>query len=109
MAGHGSNIPYPIVGQALDSGNLAFFREHSRRIKLSLRDAIVVCLMIADERPAELESASVKWIRRYAEEAKYQRREDYKLIVLAFEAMPLDPELTEGQLNALCAARGLSQ
>jgi hypothetical protein len=41
--------------------------------------------------------------------AQHQRREDYKLIVLAFEAMSLDPELTEGQLTALCAARGLDQ
>jgi hypothetical protein len=43
VAGDGSHIPYPIVRQALNSGNLAFIRDHSREIKLSLRDAITVC------------------------------------------------------------------
>jgi hypothetical protein len=109
VAGHSSNIAYPLVRNALDSGNLRYFRENSRNIKLSLRDAITVCLMIADQTPARFEAASVHWIQRYAAEARKQRRDDYRLIVLAFDSMMHDPELTEGQLTARCAARGLGQ
>jgi hypothetical protein len=97
------------VRNALDSGNLAFIRQNAAQIKLTLRDAVAVCGTIAEEEPDNLERALVRWIRRFAAEARDPQAGDYTAIVACFDAMPHDPDLAEYQLTELCAERGLSQ
>ena len=108
-AGHGDHIAYPLVRNALESGNLAYLRQNADRIRLTLRDAVAVCGMIADEEPDKLEQALDRWIRRFANEARNPQAQDYSAIVACFDAMQHDPELAEYQLTELCAERGIDQ
>ncbi len=110
MEGLGSpHIPYAQFQAMLRAGNLAFIRRNAERITMGLPDAAEVCCLIAEQDPASLEAASVQWIRRFAAEAAEQKRRDYGLIVQAFDAMMVQPELAAGQLVALCAARSLDR
>lgn len=101
------HIPYPRVQAAIRAGNLAFLRCHSAQINLSLRDAISVCVLIAEQEPSQLDPASVRWIKQWAARARGEQRDDYRLIVEAFDVLPVAPERACGELAALCAARGL--
>ena len=66
-----------------------------------------MCRLIAEQRPGKLEQASLRWIRRFAQEALNQQRGDYRLILDAFDRFQLAPERSASQLVSLCAARGL--
>lgn len=107
MAGVDAHIPYPRVQAAIVAGDLSFLRRHSAQITLSMRDAIRVCLLIADQQPAQLDAASVRWIKQWAARAREEPRSDYRLIVEAFDRLPIAPEQSAAELEALCAARSL--
>ena len=107
VSGNSAHIPYARLQAALHSGDLAFIRAHAPELTLSLVDGIEVCRLIAGQEPDQLEAASVRWIRRFAAEACDQRRNDYLLIVRAFDAMAAKDEPAAGPLAELCAKRGL--
>jgi hypothetical protein len=99
-----AHIPYARIEAAIRVGHLSFLLSHLQA--LGLREEVDLCRLLAEQRPDQLETASVRWIRRFATTARDQRREDYMLIVNAFDRLPLDPERSAGELKALCAARG---
>jgi hypothetical protein len=101
------HVPYARFQTALRAGDLLFIRRHADGLTLSLADEAEVCRLIASQDPARLEAASVRWIKRFALQAREERRSDYGLIVSSFDALTLEPALATGQLRALCAARGL--
>ncbi len=68
-----------------------------------------VCRLIAEQDPAGLEAASVRWIKRFAAEAFGETRGDYGLIVRTFDTMTFNPNLAAEQLVALCADRELDR
>jgi hypothetical protein len=103
------HIPYARFEAALRAGRLEFIQEHAHQFTLDLADEAEVCRLIAEQDPARLETASVQWIKQFAAKASGQRREDYKLILRAFDTMMVEPKLVAGQLRALCAARGLDR
>jgi hypothetical protein len=103
------HIPYARFEAALRTGDLAFIRRHADGLTLSLADEAEVCRLIAGQDPGRLEAASVRWIKRFAAQARDERRSDYGLIVSSFDALMLEPEVAAGQLRALCAARGLGR
>lgn len=107
VSDHRPHIPYARVQAALHADDLEFIRRHASELTLGLVDGIDVCRLIAEQDPCQLEVASVRWIRRFAAEAAEQRRDDYSVIVRAFDTMPAQPVLAAGQLAALCAARGV--
>jgi len=109
MSVRASHIPYPRVQAAIRAKDLAFLRRHAGRISLSLPDAISVCVLIAEQQPGQLDAASVRWIKQWAAAARGERREDYRLIVEAFDAMAARRDLAAEQLLTLCAARGLDR
>ncbi|MHB1539297.1 MAG: hypothetical protein ACYCUM_13065 [Solirubrobacteraceae bacterium] len=98
------HIPYPRIQAAIRAGQLSFLLAHADA--LGLPEEAELCRLIAQQRPHQLEPASVRWIRRFAATARGQRREDYATIVCAFDRLPLTPERSVGELKALCAARG---
>ena len=104
-----SHIPYARFQAALHAQDLAFIQRHSRQLTIGLNDAVEVCRLIAEQQPAQLEEASLHWIWRFAASASEQQRHDYELIVRAFDAFTIQPDLATGQLSALCAARGLDR
>jgi hypothetical protein len=99
------HIPYARIEAALRAGHLAFLLAHVD--SLSLGSEAEMCRLIAEQRPGRLEQASLRWIRRFANEAHGQRRGDYLLILQAFDQFLLAPERSASQLVSLCAARGL--
>lgn len=99
------HIPYARIEAAIRAGHLRFLQAHLDL--LGLRDEIELCRLIAQQRPDQLEAASVRWIRRFAAAARGQRREDYIIIVRAFDRLLLTPERSVGELRALCSARGV--
>ena len=99
------HIPYARIEAALRAGHLAFLLAHVD--SLSLGSEAEMCRLIAEQRPGKLEQASLRWIRRFANEAHGQRRGDYRLILQAFDQFPLAPERSASQLVSLCAARGV--
>jgi hypothetical protein len=103
------HIPYARFQAALRAGQLAFIRRHAGQLTLSLADEAEVCRLIAAQEPGQLEEASAGWIKRYAAEAKDQRRSDYLVILRAFDLLKVEPELAIGQLKALCTVRGLNR
>ena len=99
------HLPYARIEAAIRAGHLSFLTSHVDA--LGLREEIDLCRLLAERRPDQLEAASVRWIKRFATSAKGQRREDYILIVRAFDRLLLAPERSVGELKALCAARGV--
>jgi hypothetical protein len=85
----GEHIPYPRIEAAIRARHLSFLLRHIE--SLGLREEIELCRLIAEQRPEQLEAASVRWII---------------LIVRAFDRLLLAPERSVGELKALCAARG---
>lgn len=104
--GSGEHIPYARIEAAIKAGHLSFLLTHIDA--LGLREEIDLCRLLAERRPDQLEAASVRWIQRFAASARGQRREDYILIVRAFDRLLLAPERSVGELKALCSARGAS-
>lgn len=100
------HIPYPRIEAAIRAGHLSFLLAHVDA--LGLPEEAELCRLIAEQRPQQLEPASVRWIKRFAACARGQRREDYITIVRAFDRLSLAPERSVGELKALCAARGAS-
>jgi hypothetical protein len=103
MQADAAHIPYARIEAAIRGGHLSFLVSHIDSLRL--RDEIDLCRLIAEQRPDQLEGASVRWIKRFAARARGQRREDYILIVRAFDRLMLAPERSVGELKALCAAR----
>jgi hypothetical protein len=103
------HIPYAQFQAMLRAGNLGFIRRNYARITMGLPDEAEVCRLIAEQEPSSLEPASVRWIKRYAAEAVQEPRDDYGLIVRAFDSMAVQPDLAAEQLVALCAARRLDR
>jgi len=101
------HVPYAQFQAMLRAENLAFIRRHAGRITMGLPDEAEVCRLMAEQDPGALESASVRWIKRFAAEAVEEERRDYGLIVRAFDTMTAQPALAADQLVALCAARRL--
>ncbi|MDE3069788.1 MAG: hypothetical protein KGJ43_03575 [Acidobacteriota bacterium] len=102
-----SHIPYARVSAALEAGDLGFIVAHAEALSLGLAEAVEVCRLIATQTPARLDGAALRWIRRYAAEARAQRFADYGLIVESFAIFPETPAAAAGSLRTLCAARGL--
>jgi hypothetical protein len=101
------HIPFPRVRAALDADDLGFVVRHGDRINLGLSVAIEVLELYAQQAPDRLEAASLRWLQRYAAEAKGQRLEDYGRIVVALGALKTEPDYAAEDLLRLCEARGL--
>jgi hypothetical protein len=103
------HIPYARFEAALRTGNLRFIEEQRTALTLTLADEARVCRLIAEQKPAALEEASVRWIKRFARDARGERRSDYGVILRAFETLSSDPETGSGQLVALCTQMSLDR
>jgi hypothetical protein len=109
VSGSGPHIPYPRVRAALDAEDLGFVLDHGDRITLDLADAVEVLVMIAQQAPERLEAASLRWIHRYAAEARGQELQDYGHIVVGLNALASEPDFGVHELLRLCEQRGLGR
>jgi hypothetical protein len=102
-----AHIPYPRVRAALDAEDLGFVLDHGAQIRLGLAVAVEVLELFARQAPDRLEAACLRWLQRYASEARGQRLEDYGRIIVACNALTSEPEFATDELLRLCEERAL--
>jgi hypothetical protein len=88
---------------ALDRGDLEFIRAHAAALApISLPDGLRICLMLRDQGPARYEAAAVRWLGRFALEARDATLEDLRGVAKALDELPDHPEPAMEQLSRLC-------
>jgi hypothetical protein len=104
----GSNtIPYVIFRQALDSGDLARVRSLAADMpRINLQDALRICLLMRDH--DGYERAAVRWLGRFALEARAVAIEDVQAAAAALDALPERPDSAMERLAAVCAQCGVA-
>jgi hypothetical protein len=104
----GPHIPYPRVRAALDAHDLDFVLRHGDQMRLGLAVAVEVLELYAQQAPERLEAACLRWVQRYAAEARGQRLDDYGRIAVACSALRSEPDFGTDELVRLCEERELA-
>ena len=100
---------YARFRRALATGNETLVLAAARELpKIALADALHVCLVLRDGDPERYERAAVRWLGRFALEARGVTIAQMRCAAEAFELLPDQPDQAVGQLNYLCVARGVS-
>jgi hypothetical protein len=107
VTSHGN--PYPRFQRALKTGNLTLIRAAAAELpRIGLRDALEICLVMRDKKDHRFERAAVRWIARFALEARDVTLEAIQTAVAALNAMPDQPERAMATLGNLCAQYGVA-
>ena len=69
---------------------------------MRLTDALSVCLIVRDREPASFERAAVRWLIRFAQEARGVTLADLRFAAEALGVLPHDPNTATEELAALC-------
>jgi hypothetical protein len=101
--------PYARFRRALRTGNEAIVLAAARELpQIALDDALRICLVLRGGDPERYERAAVRWLGRFALEAKGATIEDLRLAANALDVLPESaPEAME-RLQRLCVARGVA-
>lgn len=101
-------IPRPRVVTALEQGDLEWLRRHAGELApISLPDALRICLIVRDREPALFERAGVRWLGRFALEARNLTLSDLNLAAEAVRALPVDAEEAMERLAIICCRYNL--
>ncbi|MBB4662988.1 hypothetical protein [Conexibacter arvalis] len=99
--------PYVIFRQALDAGDLARIRSLAAAMpRISLQDALRICLLMRDH--DGYERAAIRWVGRFALEARTVAIEDLQAAAAALDALPDRPDAAMEQLLRVCARCGVT-
>lgn len=94
--------------RALQKGNLALVRTAAGELPtIRLDDALRVCLLIRDRDPERYERAALRWVARFAVEARSATLGDVQSAAQALERLPIEPEEAMSQLQRLCLTHQL--
>jgi hypothetical protein len=94
--------------RALAQGNLQLVRAAAGELPtVRLDDALSVCLLIRDRDPERYERAALRWVARFAVEARSATLGDVQAAAGALALLPGSPEEAMGRLQALCVAHRL--
>src|SRR3954451_12675020 len=100
--------PYIRFKRALATGNLAVVRAAAAELPaIDLGDALAVCLLMSVRDDERFERAAVRWLARLALERPAVGLTDLRDGLIAFEAMPYNPEAARTALAGLCERLGL--
>jgi hypothetical protein len=103
------HIPYPRFRAAIDAGDLEFIRRHSEEFApVRLSDALQICLLLRDQHPERFERAAVRWLGRFALEARKATIEDVRLAASALDSLAANPNSAMERLSALCVRHQLT-
>ena len=101
--------PYSRFRRALETGNELLVISAARELPtIALRDALRVCLVLRNGDPARYERAAVRWLGRFALEARAVTIGDLRSAAEALDALPDEPQWSMERLQRLCVARGLT-
>jgi hypothetical protein len=101
--------PYARFRRALETGNELLVLGAARDLpQIALDDALRICLVLRDGDPRRYERAAVRWLGRFALEARAVTIRDLRAAAAALEALPTKTGEAMEQLQRLCVARGIS-
>jgi hypothetical protein len=106
MTSQGS--PYARFQRALRIGRLSLVRAAAAELpQVDLTDALAICLLIERQDEERFERAAVRWLARLSLEAPTVGIEDLRQGLVAFEALPDNPDGARQALADLCMRHGL--
>src|SRR5947209_2624261 len=100
--------PYARFRRALDTGNEALVTAAALELpRIALEDALQICLVLRGSDPARYERAAVRWLGRFALEARGATIDDLRRAADALYALPDRTTDAMERLQQLCLACGI--
>jgi hypothetical protein len=94
---------YTRFKRALATGNLNLVHAAALELpRVGLQDALEVCLLLRDQDRNRFERAAVRWLGRFALEARGVTLEALRAAAAALDAMPERPHASMEVLAGLC-------
>jgi hypothetical protein len=101
--------PYARFRRALETGNEALVTAAALELpRIALDDALRICLVLRGGDADRYERAAVRWLGRFALEARNVSIEDLRRAADALDALPRRPTDAMERLQGLCVARGVA-
>lgn len=101
---------YTRFRRALATGNLNLIRAAAAELpRVSLPDALEVCLLLRDHDPGRFEKAAVRWLGRFALEAKGVTISALETAASALRVLPERPDVSMEILSDLCLEHGVDR
>ena len=99
---------YARFRRALQTGNHSLVLAAARELpQIALDDALRICLVLRDAEPERYERAAVRWLGRFALEARGVTIDALRMAADALDALPERAAEAMEQLQAVCAAHGV--
>src|SRR5437588_12385195 len=100
---------YTRFRRALDAGNELLVIAAARELpRIGLEDALRICLLIRGGDPDRYERAAVRWLGRFALEARGVTLDALRLAADALDALPERPSDAMQRLQRLCVQHGVA-
>jgi hypothetical protein len=100
--------PYARFRRALATGNEALVTAAALELpRIALDDALRICLVLRGGDPDRYERAAVRWLGRFALEARDVTIDDLRLAANALDALPDRTADAMERLQRICLARGV--
>jgi hypothetical protein len=100
--------PYARFRRALETGNELLVLSAARELpQVALDDALRICLVLRDGDRRRYERAAVRWLGRFALEARVVSIRDLRAAAAALDALPTRAGEAMEQLQQLCVACGV--
>ena len=101
---------YTRFKRALATGNLTLIQAAAAELpRVGLSDALEVCLLMRDQDGRRFERAAVRWLGRFALEARQVTIEALEGAAAALRTMPQSPDLEMETLARLCTQHGVDR
>lgn len=102
-------VPYATFRAALDAGNLdrVVLLAREMRSPMKLADALEVVLLLRGGNDSRYDRACVRWLGRFALEAREVSLEALREAASALDILPDHPEAAMGQLQRICVEHGV--
>ena len=100
--------PYSRFRRALETGNELLVLAAAKELpQVGLEDALRICLVLRDSDPDRYERAAVRWLGRFALEARSVTIDALRMAADALDALPERPAEAMERLQAICTAHGI--
>ena len=100
---------YARFRRALETGNELLVLATARELpRIALDDALRICLVLRDGDPKRYERAAVRWLGRFALEARGVTIHALRLAADALDALPDQPGEAMERLQRLCVAHAVA-
>jgi hypothetical protein len=101
--------PYARFRRALETGNEALVTAAALELpRIALDDALRICLVLRGGDPDRYERAAVRWLGRFALEARHATIDDLRLAADALDSLPVGAPDAMERLQRLCVKRGVA-